>query len=150
MIPTEDQKHRWSCALREALEHVQDSLKKLETDEMEAVDEAVMGAQQALRTVSDGISREEQMGDPVFLQNFAQMWFREAEVLCQLVNALPDEPVMSEGDYQWRIQEIHTPPLQMPEEFEDFKDGPILELAVGSNSEYVCFEIRVSESGKLT
>lgn len=135
-------------ALHSALEHVQDAIKKLDTEEVEEVDSYVMAAQQELRIVSEGISREQQMGDAEFLESFAKTWFRESDILQRFIGSIPEEPFLEEGAYRWRLRAVELPPLQMPKDYDDFKDGPSAQVTVGSNSEYLVFEFRVSESGK--
>lgn len=142
------QRDKWSRALYNALEHVQDAIKKLETEEVEEIDSYVMAAQQELKAVSEDISREQQMGDAAFLEDFAKTWFREADILQRFMRSIPEEPFLEEGAYRWRLREVELPPLQMPRDYDDFKDGPSAQVTVGSNSEYLVFELRVSESGK--
>jgi len=133
---TEQQRREWGAALRKARKAVEGAIQALDQGDTEEINEAVMDGTAALKHVGEAIDRQDQDGDPEFQKRFSEEWFRSALVVTALVDALPRTTLFEEGTYKWRVRDHGTvkPPLQMPSEYELYKNGPIATVEVGCNS----------------
>lgn len=146
----EPAKDEWHEALLDARDLIWDALKKFdEIDwedpggrDLEELQSALHDVQLLAHKVVDGIECFDEMNDEKFLDSYSKDWLQEATVICALMEKLPTGPVLTEGAYQWTIRDMKPPPLRMPSEYDDFKDGPAGEFTVGCNTQEVYIEIR--------
>jgi hypothetical protein len=133
---TETQRVEWGAHLHDALEAVETAIKRLDADDTDEANAAIMDGTLALKRVGDAIDRYDQENDPEFQKAYSAEWFRSALVVSAVVDALPRETLFEEGAYKWRVRDQGTvkPPLQMPPEYELHKDGPVATVTVGCNS----------------
>ena len=136
MSVTEQQRIEWGAALRKAQEAVESAIQSLDQGDTEGINGAVMDGTAALKHVGEAIDRQDQDGDPEFQKAFSAEWFRGALVVNAIVDALPRTALFEEGTYKWRVRDHGTvkPPLQMPSEYELYKNGPVATVEVGCNS----------------
>lgn len=134
--------------LEAALELMREAVAHPSEGDVDDLDALVMDVQERLADAGSFIARHQHREDADFLADFSRRWFRESELMRVVLDALPSEPLLTEGAYKWHVRQKVWPPLSMPTDFDQYRDGPVGMFEVACNTQYVTFEIRVADSGE--
>ena len=132
-------KDKWAALLADAAERITDAQKHLDRGDLEECHSYVFDAFDLIREVDHQLHIRDI--DDEGRELWARTWFHEATLFSAFADALSREPFMVDGTYRWHVRKIKKPPLKMPEDEQEQRDGARGEIEVGCNTASVTFTV---------
>ena len=137
---TVSSKDEWGQLLADAADRIADARKMLDRDELEECHGYVSSAFDLVRELDHQLTVRD--NDEEWKQEWARTWFHEASLFYAFVDALSLDPFLVDGAYKWRVETITRPPLKMPEDDRENRDGPRGEIELACNTASVTLMVR--------